>query len=212
MDLSAAVETHVIRIEDKKLGRKRDHSLDSAMLRAALEVLAECGYEGMTMNAVADKAKVGKAALYRRWPSKENLVLDAVTQMKRSQVDSDQLPDTGSLRGDLLALVKPQSQGESEFRLKVMAGLSSMIIAHQELADAGTAAIVSPWADAYFELIDRAAQRGEAHLSADIQTVSQIVPSMMAFRSIVLRKPFDLEYLISLVDGVLLPALGIAKV
>jgi AcrR family transcriptional regulator len=198
-------------IELKKLGRRRDHTRDTDILNAALEVLAESGYDGMTMDAVADLAKAGKATLYRRWASKEDLVLDAVGHMKRIQVDLDQLPDTGTLRGDLLALFKPQSVKEGEWRLKVMSGLSTMITQHQRLAEAGTAAIVEPWANAHFTLMKRAVERGTVINSADIPTLSKVIPSMAAFRSIVLRKPFDKKFLISLVDGVLMPALGIKE-
>ncbi|MCX6127030.1 MAG: TetR/AcrR family transcriptional regulator [Proteobacteria bacterium] len=204
-------EIKAVRLKENKMGRKRDPGLDTAILKASLEVLAELGYEGMTMDGVAERAKVGKASLYRRWPSKESLVLDAVTQMKQSQVDLDHLPNTGTLRGDLLALVRPQSNAESEFKLKVMSGLSAMIAQHQTLAGAGTAAIVEPWSNVYRKLIRRSVERGEAKVSVEIEMIAQIVPSMMAFRSIVLRKPFDKRFLISLVDEVVLPALGITK-
>ena len=198
-------------IDGRKLGRKRDHTRDADLLKAALEVLAEDGYEGMTMDAVADRAKAGKATLYRRWPSKEDLVLDAVSHMKRVQVDLDRLPDTGTLRGDLLALFKPQSVKEGEWKLKVMSGLSTMIAQHQKLAEAGTAAIVEPWSHAHRKLMKRAVERGTVIASADIDTLSQVIPSMAAFRAIVLRKPFDKKFLVSLVDGVLMPALGIKE-
>jgi len=103
--------------------------------------------------------------------------------MKRSQVDLDRLPDTGSLRGDLLGLFKPQSVEEGERKLKVMAGLTSMLSQHQGLAEAANAAIVEPWADAHRALMHRAVDRGEIPASADIETVSQVIPSMAAYRA-----------------------------
>lgn len=195
------------RDEPARPGRKRDHSRDPEILDAALEVLAEVGYDGLTMDMVATRAKAGKATLYRRWPSKEEMILDAVTRMKRGQVDLDRLPDTGTLRGDLFGLSKPQSVEEQGHRLKVMAGLSSMLSKHQSLAEAGNAAIVEPWADAHRVLIQRAVDRGEVSAAADVETASQIIPSMAAYRSLIQRKPFAREFLVSLVDGVLLPAL-----
>jgi AcrR family transcriptional regulator len=89
-------------------GRKRDISLDSALLDATLDVLAEVGAAGLTMDAVAARAGSGKAALYRRWSSKSELIIAAVARMKRNQVDLANLPDTGTLRGDLLALFRPE--------------------------------------------------------------------------------------------------------
>src|SRR6186713_2049587 len=90
-------------------GRKRDHSRDPEILDAALAVLAETGYDGMTIDMVAARAKAGKATIYRRWPSKAELVIDAVACMKGNHFDPANLPDTGTLRGDLIALIKPHA-------------------------------------------------------------------------------------------------------
>jgi AcrR family transcriptional regulator len=191
----------------RQLGRKRDHTRNGDILDAAIEVLAEVGYDRMTMDMVAMRAKAGKATIYRRWPSKARLVLDAVTRMKRGQVDLDNLPDTGTLRGDLLALFKPQSIEEGERKLRVMAGFASMLSQDRELADAGNAAIVEPWAAAHRTLIGRAIERGEVVATADTETVAQVIPSMAAYRALIQRKPFDRDFLIAMIDGVLLPAL-----
>ena len=190
-----------------RLGRKRDHSRDAQILDAALEVLAETGYAGMTIDLVAARAKAGKATLYRRWSSKEEMVLGAVGRMKRSQVPLDQLPDTGTLRGDLLALFKPQSLDEAVYKMKVLAGLASMISTHAGLDEAVDDAIVAPWADAHRALMQRAADRGEIPNSANIDTVSQVIPSVAAYRALIRRKPFDRDFLVSWIDGVFLPAL-----
>ena len=72
-------------------------------------MLSEYGYDGMTIEMVANRAKAGKATLYRRWPSKAELVLDAVVCMKKADVDLDSLPDTGTLRGDLVSMIRPPS-------------------------------------------------------------------------------------------------------
>lgn len=197
--------------QPSRLGRKRDHTRDAVILDAALEVLAEVGYDGMTMDMVAVRAKAGKATLYRRWPSKAELVLDAVARMKRSQVDLDRLPDTGTLRGDLVAVIKPQSIEEAERKLKVMAGLASMLSHDRGLAEALNAAIIEPWADAHRVFMHRAVDRGEIP-AADIETLSHVVPSMAAYRTLIQRKPVDRGFLVSLIDGLLLPALRGASV
>ncbi|ATB29245.1 TetR/AcrR family transcriptional regulator [Melittangium boletus] len=188
-------------------GRKRDPSRDAQLLEATLEVLAEVGAAGLTMDLVAARAGAGKATIYRRWTSKTELVIDAVAHMKRKQVDLEHLPDTGTLRGDLLGLFKPQSLEESERRLKIMTGLASLLSQDQALADAANAAVVQPWADAHFALMRRAVERGEISASADIGTLSQVIPSMAAYRTLVQRKPIDLAFLVSMVDGVIVPAL-----
>src|SRR3954462_11550662 len=128
----------------RKLGRRRDHTRDAEILDAALDVLAETGYDGMTIDMVAARAKAGKATVYRRWSSKAELVIDAVACMKRGDLDEANLPNTGTLRGDLVALIKPRNIEEGERKLQVMAGLMSMLSRTPELAGAARAAIVEP--------------------------------------------------------------------
>ncbi len=193
--------------EPVRVGRKRDHTRDTDLLEAAIMVLAETGYDRMTMDMVAARAKAGKATMYRRWPSKPDLVLEAIAHMKRDQVDLSSLPDTGTLRGDLLGLFKPKSVEESELKMKALSGLSSMLAQHQELADATNAVIVEPWTAVNRILIQRAVDRGEVSPDIDIETLSQVVPSMSAYRTVILRKSVDQKFLTSMIDNVLLPAL-----
>lgn len=155
---------------------------------------------------------LGKATLYRRWPSKAELVLDAVTHMKRNQVDLDQLPETGTIRGDLVAMIRPQSIEDAERKLRVMVGLSSMLSQSQELADSMNAAVVEPWAEAHRVFMQRAMERGEISAAVDIETISQVVPSMAAYRTLIQHKVVDRDFLVSLIDGLLLPALRGASV
>jgi AcrR family transcriptional regulator len=197
----AAVET--------RLGRKRDHTRDPEILAAALEVLAETGFDGMTIDMVATRAKAGKATLYRRWPSKNELVLDAVACMKQGDLEPTRLPDTGTLRGDLVAMIKPRSIDEAEKKMQIMAGLMSMLSAAPELADAANAALVQPRAAANRFLFQRAIARGEISPTCDVETLCLVTPSMAAFRTLIERKPVDREFLISLIDGVVLPAVGL---
>lgn len=192
-----------------KLGRKRDHTRDPEILEAALAVLAETGYDGMTIDMVAARAKAGKATLYRRWPSKAELVLDAVACLKKTDTDPARLPDTGTLRGDLVAMIKPHSIEDGERKLQIMAGLMSMLTRTPELMQTATAAIVEPRVSMNRVFMHRALERGEIPADVDIETLSLITPAMAAFRVLVLKKPVDREFLISLIDGVLLPAVGL---
>ena len=195
-----------------KPGHKRNHARDPEILDAALQVLAETGYDGMTVDMVAARAKAGKATLYRRWPSKAELVIDAVACMKKGDIDFEHLPDTGTLRGDLIAMIKPHSIEDGERKLQVMAGLVSILSRAPDLAEAVNAAIVEPRAAANRIFFRRAADRGEISPDCDIELLSLIVPSMAAYRVLVLRKPVDRPFLVSLIDGVLLPALGLTPV
>ena len=191
-------------------GRKRDHTRDPEILDAALDILAETGYDGMTIDMVAARAKAGKATLYRRWQSKADLVIEAVACMNRTDFDPADLPDTGTLRGDLIAMIRPHSIEDNERKLQVVGGLVSMLARDPHLVDAVEEAITKPRAALNRFLMQRAIDRGEVRADADIETISHIGPSMSAYRSLMQRKPVDREFLVSMIDGVVLPALGIA--
>ena len=192
-----------------RLGRKRDHTRDPEILDAALEVLAETGYDGMTIDMVAARAKAGKATLYRRWASKSELVLDAVACMKSTDVDLASPPDTGSLRGDLVALVKTPTIRESERKLKVMAGIVSMIARDPDLAAAAQEALVEPRAAANRIIFQRAIDRGEIPADVDIDRLCLIGPAMVAYRTLMMRRPVDREFMIGNIDRIILPAAGV---
>jgi AcrR family transcriptional regulator len=192
-----------------KLGRKRDHTRDPEILDAALDVLAETGYDGMTIDMVAARAKAGKATLYRRWNSKSDLVLDAVACMKSKDLDLDALPDTGTLRGDLVAMIKAPTIRESERKLKVMAGIVSMIARDPELAEAAHRALIAPRASANRIIFQRAIDRGEIPADSDVETLCIIAPAMVSYRVLMLRKPVDREFMIATIDGLILPAVGL---
>jgi AcrR family transcriptional regulator len=190
-------------------GRPRDASRDVAILAAAISILAETGFERMTMEMVAVRAKAGKGALYRRWSSKQELVLEAVAQMKRDQVDLDNLPDTGSLRGDMLALFRAASAEEAEHKRRAIAGLATLLGQAPSLADATSEALTEPWIHANRVLMQRAIDRGEIDATAPVKTLVRLIPSLGGYRSIVERKPFDHAFLVEMLDCILLPALGI---
>ena len=195
--------------EAPKLGRKRDLTRDPEILNAALDVLAETGYEGMTVDMVAARAKAGKATIYRRWPSKAELVLDAVACIKKADTAPDRLPDTGTLRGDLVAMIKPHSIEDGERKLQIMAGLASMLTSSPEMADAVNAAIIDPRAAVNRLFLQRAIDRGEISADVDVETLSMVSASMAAHRTLMQRKPIDRAFLVSLIDGVILPAAGL---
>ncbi len=192
-----------------RLGRKRDHTRDPEILAATLDVLADVGYDGMTVDLVAARAHAGKATLYRRWPSKAELVIDAVACMKRGDTDLEHLPDTGSLRGDLVAMIRPHAVEDGERKLQIMAGVSSLMAKSPELAASLHAAISEPRSTATRTLLERAERRGEIPPGSDLETIAQVSSSMATYRVFVRRLPVDREFLLSVIDGVVLPAVGI---
>lgn len=83
----------------RRKGRPRDASADDRILAAAAELILTRGFDNMTVDEVAARARAGKATVYRRWAGKEDLAFAALEQLYSTQLP---IPDTGSLRGDLL--------------------------------------------------------------------------------------------------------------
>lgn len=192
-----------------RLGRKRDHTRDPEILDAALDVLSESGYDGMTIDMVATRAKAGKATVYRRWSSKAELVLDAVACMKQGEIDLDDLPDTGTLRGDLVAMIRTPSIQDGERKLKVMAGIVSMIARSPELAAAAQEALVEPRARANRIFFQRAIDRGEIPADVDVEKLCLIGPALVSYSVLMLGRPVDRDLLVENIDKVILPAAGV---
>src|SRR3989440_12478224 len=113
-------------------GRPRDPGVDEAILAAAVDLLAEAGYARLTMDQVAARAGVGKASVYLRWPNKVALVAEAIQH--RSAVVPD-VPDTGSLREDMLAFLRALLRGKSAAQ-RALAAVTGEIASNPELQKA----------------------------------------------------------------------------
>ncbi|MCB1166851.1 MAG: TetR/AcrR family transcriptional regulator [Leptospiraceae bacterium] len=188
------------------VGRKRDDSLDPRILDAALEVLAEEGFDKMTMDMVATRAGSGKASVYRRWSSKSALVHDALIRMNENLLVLP-LPDTGNLRGDLLAVLKTPSRESVEQKYRVLAGLGSFFLQHQEFRGSSLDGVFGPIISAYRALMERARDRNELAANADIELACRIINAMPYYRRTIENKPFSRKAYIALIDRIILPAL-----
>jgi AcrR family transcriptional regulator len=93
----AGAETSAVRLP----GRPRSPEAQRAILDAALDLFVEQGYEAMSMEGIAARAGVGKTTIYRRWPSKEDLIVDAIDEL----IFDVEAPDTGSVRDDLVEML-----------------------------------------------------------------------------------------------------------
>jgi AcrR family transcriptional regulator len=192
--------------EAKSLGRKRDPQLDETFLAATLDVLAEKGFDAMTVDMVAAQAKSGKASLYRRWASKPELVRDALIFMSRGSVETTQLPDTGSLRSDLLAILKPYSAEHNARKLRILTNLGSFQTAHKAFSDEAIHGIFKPWVEMNQKIFYRAQERGEIARDADIDLACEIISSSTYFKTSVEGTGFPRAYYERLLDHMILPA------
>lgn len=184
-------------------GRARDDSRDPEILRVAAELLGEVGYDRLTMEAVATQARAGKATLYRRWPSKAELVVDAVicTADRPELV----LPDTGSLAGDLRALAAASAKEPDEMRNRVMAGLVTALPQHPDLAAVVRERLTTPRLALLRTVFERAAERGEIPPDRDLDMLARVGPAMVFHRLMIMAEPVDEAFIARLTDEVILP-------
>jgi AcrR family transcriptional regulator len=182
-------------------GRKREASRDDALRQAALEVLAEVGYDRLTVDAVAARAGAGKATCYRRWAGKAELVVDAVSHMKARL----EQPDTGTLRGDLIALTSHAHDADDSFRVDVQAGLVSGLVRDARLREVFAEHFVGPRKAVFRTVFDQAVERGEIAPVPDVELLSDIVPSMIFHQMILTGRPPDAAFILKVVDDIVLP-------
>lgn len=150
-----------------------------------------------------------RATVYRRWPTKVELVLDAVAQLSQADAgvaDADHLPDTGTLRGDLVAMIQPFDAEQQRIRIQAMTGLLALARSDERLAEAATGAGLGPWIALNRALLARAVDRGEFAPPADLDLLAELIPTICVARA-VQHLPITREFSIALIDGVLIPAL-----
>lgn len=185
-------------------GRPRDEQREQAILDAAVELLGEVGYDRMSMESVAHRARASKATIYRRWPGKAELVVEAV----RRRTCADLAPvDTGSLRGDLLAFLAAAGLPIAE-DATLLSGVILAMRSDPTLATLLREQMSGDKAAAAVALVTRAIQRGELPATADARLVPEIAPAVVFFRLLVTGEPVDQTFLVHLVDDVLIPLLG----
>lgn len=189
-------------------GRPRDPSCDQAILEATIELLAEVGYDRTSIDAVAARAGVSKPTIYRRWPKgKEQLASAAVAHCK----EDEPVIDTGSLRGDLVASIEHMVAGMSE-NAQLAAGLTQRLRESPQLAQVFREQIVSVKRERFRALLQRAADRGElARVPKEYSLFSDLAPSIIHARALIIGEPLDRRFVNQFVDRVLIPALQAAE-
>src|SRR4051794_35583430 len=144
--------------DHRKLPRRRGEALNVAIYQATLAELAEVGYARLTMERVAERAKASKASLYRRWPTRIELVMDAVYHVLP---DALSVPDTGSLRGDVLAALRRTAEALAGPAGEAMRGLLSEALGDESRAATFRENSQGTGRRLMREIVRRAVERGE---------------------------------------------------
>lgn len=183
-----------------------DRSRDPAILDAALAVVSENGYDAANMNDIAARAGVGKAAIYRRWSSKAALVTDALIYWRPDLLTKD-TPDTGSLAGDLDALIERVGRNDDEPFPNDLVLRVALEAAHDpDLAAAVDDLVLVKGKGLVAKIIAQAAARGEIDPQRDWSLVADVVLAM-GLLQVVRGQRIDAAFVRQVIDTLVLPAL-----
>ncbi|KUI35512.1 TetR/AcrR family transcriptional regulator [Mycobacterium sp. GA-2829] len=197
--------------ESRPLLRQRtegrlDRTRDPAILDAALAALAERGYDATNMNDIAARAGVGKAAIYRRWSSKAALMTDALVYW-RPDLLTDDAPDTGSLEGDLDAIVERAKHSETDMVTTDLVLRVALEAAHdRELAAALDDLMLYKGRRTFTAVLARAAERGEIPADRDYSIITDVVTALGLLR-VIGGQSVDAAFVRRVIDTIVLPAI-----
>jgi AcrR family transcriptional regulator len=189
-------------------GRPRDPSRDEVIRAAILRLLADVGYAALTMDAVASEAGVGKATIYRRWRTKQDLVVDTISDMSRAMA----VPaDTGTIEGDLRELMHLVATATSS---PAGAAIRSLLPAMQHqpaLVEAFRNGPLAVWRAAYARMWARAEARGEVRAGLAQSVTAEATSALIVQRWLLTGEPVDDEYVERVLEVVVLPLIANAR-
>jgi AcrR family transcriptional regulator len=210
MDTTETIEENealAVGHESAPQGRALDTSRDVAICQATMDLLAEIGYDNITMDAVAARAHASKATIYRRWPGKAALVVDALHRSKGSSTD----PDTGSLVGDLEAMGEGFCSAENSFNAKIMLGLITAIAHDAEIRDVFRERMIEPRVNGMRSMFERAVERGEVSRECNLDLLVSLFPALMIQQLLVTGEMPDAEFVAQVRRDVILPLATASK-
>ncbi len=160
----------------RKPGRPRSERAEQAMLQATLELLASHGVHGFGMETVAGAAGVAKTTVYRRWPNKEELILDALVHLKGEPA----LPPGDSVRGDLIAMLRRlRDQPHKDFAVRITPRIVAERECCPELVAQFRDRIVRPRRQIFAAVLRRGIDEGVIRRGADIELATDLLTSSL---------------------------------
>ena len=193
----SAVHTDIVVSRPRVEGDREQQILD-----ATLQVLGDVGYDRLTMDAVAARAHASKATLYRRWNGKVSLVIDAIACLKSAPVT----PDTGSLRGDLIASFCGLGGLTDSRSVQSFSSVLTAVTRDPEFAAAFRRDILGPKQEASRQIFVRARERGEIGPDVDLDLLAPALAGIVLHRLHVLGLPPDGAVIERVIDQIILPA------
>ncbi|MBE1537372.1 TetR/AcrR family transcriptional regulator [Actinomadura algeriensis] len=183
--------------------RRRGGELEAAIYDAVFVQLERVGYRNLTMEGVASTARTGKAALYRRWSSKDDLVTDA---LKHALPEPPVVPDTGTVRGDLLDILKRHRDTLLTCRGAAFRILKDGAEEGQHLIhDVVHQRMTKPVRHLIHDVLTRGAERGEVRPEAATPRIASVGPAVVVYHNLTEGGALDDAFVASVVDEVLMP-------
>jgi AcrR family transcriptional regulator len=159
-------------------GRPRSIHADQAILQATLDLLAEVGYQSISIEAIAARAGVGKTTIYRRYTSKEELVADAIESLR----DDLAIPDTSSFWGDMDILINNAARKiDSPLGRQTLALIISTASSNPQFAEVYWTKYTKLRREAFSKVLERAKSRGEIHKDADVDLIIDLVSGSLYY-------------------------------
>jgi AcrR family transcriptional regulator len=189
--------------------RRRGEELEAALLQAAWDELVEAGFARLTMESVAARARTGVAVLYRRWPCKDDLVLAAIQHYNATH--PVEIPDTGSLRGDMIALLGGLGSGRVAFAAVVSAAFSGLLASSGLTPAEVRERLISGQAPLSTDVYRRAHERGEIDLDRIPRVVLRMPFDLMRHDMLMTYKPIPDERILEIVDDLFLPLVAASQ-
>jgi AcrR family transcriptional regulator len=182
---------------------------EAQILEAALAVLGDVGYDRLTMDAVAQKAKASKATLYRRWNGKVQLVIDALLMDHQKKHYTQHGPaDTGTLRGDLIEAFCGHGGLTDKPEVDAFGAILTAITRDAEFAEAFRNQVLAPKLAGSKALFERAKERGEIRADVDIELLAPALAGIVLHRFFLVGERPTKALVESVIDQIILPAAG----
>jgi AcrR family transcriptional regulator len=183
-------------------GRQLDASRDAALRDAALELLAEIGYDRLSIDAVAARAKASKMTIYRRWSGKAELVADAIGSLRKP----GEVPDTGSLRGDLEAMARGSDSPDIRFDAQLVLGLVTALARDPELRQVIREQFLGRGGGIRLrQVFERAVARGEIPEGRNLDLLVSVFPALVIHHLLIFGELPDASFTAQVMNDLILP-------
>jgi AcrR family transcriptional regulator len=189
----------------RRRGRPADPERDALIEAAVVEVLAHDGYGGLTMDAVAATAGVSKATIYRRWPTKADLLVSVIDSASDVSLVG---PDTGSLQDDLVALLTALSRVLTGPGGSASRALLGALNDDPAMAAAFRQGPMERWRQAFTSVFERAVARGEVSPTSGTSLAAEAGPAIFLMRWTISGRDIDEDLAGRVVHDVMMPLLG----